>query len=265
MSRCLPPEVLDLVVGYFHDKPATLKACCLVSKSWIASARRYLFACVKFYSSSPSFESWMKAFPDPSNSPTCYTRSLGLSSSKVLTAAVSDAHPWVHSFHHIVRLVVATSREEDRHISFTRLHGLSPTLQSLQLIYSFAPPSEVINLVCSFPLLENLSLHSPGDLERENVANEWEELPTSPRFTGFLLLDYNDPHITRKLLDLPGGLRFSKVSVSCSSGDADLARELVSKCSDTLESFCITFDWGMPSLLSVVGQYLTVLRRGTRV
>lgn len=47
---------------------------------------------------------------------------------------------------------------DDHHTSFTQLHGLSPTLQSLNLRYSFPPPPVVLDLIYSFPLLEDLLL-----------------------------------------------------------------------------------------------------------
>ena len=250
MSSSLLPEILDPIVDHLHDEPATLKACCLVSKSWVPRTRRHFFDVVDFFSPR-RLELWMKTFPDPSNSPACYTRSLRLSGFAVIPLAISDALPWVRSFNHITELQVWTEWEEDRNFYFAPLHGLFPILKSLHLCHYFVEPLEVINLVCSFPLLENLSLWSPEDLEREN-AEEWDTPPTSPRFTGSLLLDYNDSQITRKLLDLPGGLHFYKVSVSCPSRDGDLARELVSKCSDTLESLCVEFDQGKFSAVSVV-------------
>lgn len=74
MSVSLPPEIFDLIVEYLCDEQETLKTCRLVSKSWVPRARRHIFARVMFDNS--PFESWMKTFPDPSNSPAHYTRSL---------------------------------------------------------------------------------------------------------------------------------------------------------------------------------------------
>lgn len=64
----LPPEILDLIVGHLHDETATLRKCCLVSRSWIPQTQIHLFDRVEFRSSGPTLESWMKTFPDPSNS-----------------------------------------------------------------------------------------------------------------------------------------------------------------------------------------------------
>ena len=44
-------------------------------------------------------------------------------------------------------------------------------------------------------------------------------------------------YIMRKLLDLAGGLRFSKIVVSCPIENGDLRKELLLSCSEVLESF----------------------------
>ena len=48
MSCTLPPEILDLIIDHLHDEPATLKTCCVVSKSWVPRTRKHLFALVEF-------------------------------------------------------------------------------------------------------------------------------------------------------------------------------------------------------------------------
>ena len=73
-----PPEILDLIVDNLHDEPTTLEACCLACESWIPRTRYHLFAGVEFNSQAPSVQSWIRAFPDPSNSPTHYTRKLSI-------------------------------------------------------------------------------------------------------------------------------------------------------------------------------------------
>jgi len=76
MLRSLPPEILDLTVDHLHDEPIALKACCLVSKSWVPRTREHLFARVEFRGTELPVERWKKNFPDPSNSPVHHTRTL---------------------------------------------------------------------------------------------------------------------------------------------------------------------------------------------
>ena len=255
MSSFFPPEILDLIVDHLHDEQTTLRACCLVSKSWVPRTRIHLFNCVSFSSSGPTLKSWMQTFPDPSNSPTRYTRILHLSDFKAVTVAISDARPWVQSFNHIVDLRVVTIGLNDPHISFNQLRRLSPTLKSLQLFCSFAPLPEILDCVCSFPLLEDLSLCSVIPRVQENVT-KWNAPPTSPKFTGSLFISCKNRDIARELLALPGGLHFSKLTVVCPIGDGNLSKELVSACSDTLKSLTVDFYRGAFSLLSVADQYL---------
>ena len=89
-------------------------------------------------------------------------------------------------------------------------------------------------------------------LTNEGNSDSWDAPPTSPKFTGFLRLSRSGRDIIRKLLDLPGGLQFSKITASYPIGNRDLVNELVSMCSDTLESLCVDFDRGAFSIGSVV-------------
>ena len=255
MSSSLPPEILDLIIDHLHDEPTTLRACCLVCKPWVPRTRIHLFDRVRFSSSRPTLKLWMEAFPDPFNSPARYTRTLLLADFEVVTVAISDARPWIHSFNHIVNLRVMTVDGGDHRLSFSQLRGLSPTLKSLHLLCSFAPLPEILDCVCSFPLLEDLSLCSVLPRVEGNV-DKWNTPPTSPKFTGSLILGCKNRDIARELLGLPGGLHFSEIIVVCPIEEGNLIKELVSACSDTLKSLTIDFYRGAFSPLSVVDQYL---------
>ena len=157
MPFSLPPEIFDLIVGWLCNEPTALKACCLVSTSWVPRTRRHLFSLILFYEAGSNVRSWTKAFPDPFNSPAHYTRDLRIY--EPLTAKST----WVRSFHRVERLLVFTVGFEDSpEASLVQLHGLAPTLRSLCLSHEFLPPLEVFNLVCSFPLLENVTLYRCG-------------------------------------------------------------------------------------------------------
>ena len=125
MLPSLHPEILDHIVEYLHDELLMLEECCLVSKSWVPRTRSHLFDFVAF-DSPELLELWMKTFPDPSNSPACYTRSLRLFRFEIITVAISDACPWVRSFNRIVELEVSSYGEKDRCISFTHYMDYPP-------------------------------------------------------------------------------------------------------------------------------------------
>ena len=245
MCRTLPPEMLDLIVNHLRDELTALKVCCLVSKLWVPRSRKNLFAHVTFDALGTPIESWMTAFPNPSNSPAHYTRTLTICGLRLVTAVNTNVGRWVRAFHSIVHLHVYTlgsteSWGDDYQVSLVPFYGLSPSVRSLHLHSVSVPPSEIFGLLCSFPLLENfVSLSFGGG----NGADEWTAPLASPRLTGSLELcsiAEGIGSITRRLLDLPNGLRFTKISVLCFSGeDFESTTDLVSGCSDTLESLSV--------------------------
>ena len=188
----------------------------------------------------------MKAFPDPSNSPAHYTRTLSIRGLQFVAAVGTDVGRWVRAFRSVVHLLVATlswgeSWGDDYRVSLVPFHGLSPTITSLHLHSVSVPPSEIFSLLCSFPLLENFASFAFGGVDE---ADEWTSPLTSPRLTGTLELCSMVEGIgptTRQLLDLPNGLRFTKIAVLCFSvADFESTTELVLGCSDSLESLNIT-------------------------
>ena len=138
-------------------------------------------------------------------------------------------------------------------VSLVQLHGLSPTLRSLRLRLTNIPLSEVFNLICSFPLLEDLGLFTYGAV---SDIDDWDPPSTSPKLIGSLEIGGGVLPVARRLCDLPGGLRFSKITLSCGKEDFTSTMDLVSRCSDTLESFTI-YSYGSFTLASLIGHHLT--------
>ena len=249
MPRSLPPEILDLTFDYLRDELATLKACCIVSKSWIPRIRRHLFAHVKFDTFRFAFESWMKAFPDPSSSPAHYVRTLTIIGINIVAAASTDVGRWIRAFHNVVHLnfddVDARGLDgnwgNDGRVSFLPFHGVSPVIRSLRLDTISIQPSEIFGLVCSFPLLEDFAL---GTIHCERRVSKWIAPLTSPRLTGSLKLSSMVGGIdrtARRLFDFPNGLHFTEIVLECvDEADFKFATDLVSRCSDTLESLNVT-------------------------
>ena len=203
------------------------------------------------------FKLWQKTFPDPSNSPAHYTRSLSILTSPVAGFVEMGVGDWIRTFSGVVRLEVRTISSNEN-ISFVPLRGLSPILKSLHLVAgTSALSSDVLGLVCSFPSLEDLTL----DFIENDEVDEWDIPLTSPKLTGCLdlNLDGGIRSAVRRLLELPGGLHFSKISVSCFEEDVEPMTDLVSKCSDTLESLSISYLLAGAGFLPVfmVDQYLT--------
>jgi len=234
MSRHLPLEMLDLIIDQLHDEPTTLKSCCLVSKSWIPRTRRHLFASVAFDTVGHPFTSWLKMFPNPLNSPARHIRSLSVHRLPAITTTDAGVASCIRTFHNVVRLRFTHLIPAD-YEALTLFNGFTHTVRSLCLASTFF---EVFDLVCSFPLLEDLalvSLRSEGDTVRRIAPS------TSPRLTGSLELSTTSGirSAVRRLLGLPGGIRFAKITVSCFESDFEPATDLVSRCSGTLEHLII--------------------------
>ena len=232
MSGSLPQEILDLIVDHLYNHPPALKVCCLTSKSLIPCARKHLFAEVKL--SYYTLMLWMKAFPDPSNSPAHYTHILSVDLHRY--AADADPCPWILAFHRTVKLGISAPLKEARRL-LVRLPGLSPTLTSLHVYGYLATLPELSNFICSFPLLEDLSLDSPRP---EINTNDVRNTPsTSPKLNGSLLSRNRVVPVVLQLLDFPGGLHFVQIETECYIWDVWSVRDLVSKCSPTLESLSV--------------------------
>lgn len=110
MSRSrLPLETSDYILDLLCSEPETLKACCLVSKSWFPRARKQLFREVQF-DFIEDVDAWKETFPDPANSPARYTRSLSIYCAEVIPTAVAEEGGWIQAFSNVVCLRVRGTR-----------------------------------------------------------------------------------------------------------------------------------------------------------
>jgi hypothetical protein len=235
----LPAEILDHVVDHLHDTPDALRNCCLVSRSWIPRARTHLFADIRFHTVE-DLGSWKETFPDPSTSPMCYAKTL------TIDCPSSDAEVggWIRGFSRVVHLEVRSHRLLG---GLVPLHGFSPAIKSLHMVFDVPPPPCAFDLVLSFPLLENLTLKIFFESSASGRDSDWPPpaaQPSSPpMFTGSLELYLRGgmKHIIHRLLSLPGGIHFWKLTLTwCREGDLMLLTALVGECFHTLESLNIT-------------------------
>ena len=142
------------------------------------------------------------------------------------------------------------------------LHGLSPTLKSLKLDESTVSPPGLIDIVCSFPLLEGFWLRCSVIANRDDTDGR-NTPSTSPKLTGSLDLHGGIRPIVHRMLDLPGGLHFAKTSTCCYVGDVNPTMDLVSMLSGTLRSLFVGYYLsGFPSTCVVINTLPLHLDRG---
>jgi hypothetical protein len=247
----LPPEILDCVVDLLRCQPEVLKRCCLISKSWVARIRKHLFAEITFQTEEHLI-SWKEMFPDPSTSPAHYAKTLSVSCSQVVVAADAEPGGWIKSFSRVVHLAVhSQARIANGSFSLVPFHGISPDIKYLRATVPALPSSWIIDLSLSFPLLEDLAvrmvtsyavLTDSGD--SPNRLSTAAQPPGPPMFTGSLKLYMKGGMVpvTRRLLSLPGGIHFRKLTLTCFRETADhlAIMALVERCSHTLESIYIS-------------------------
>ena len=210
MSCSLLPEILGLIINHLHIEPTVLKACRLLSKSCVPRSWKHLSACIQFCIPGPTVASWINAFPNPSNSPSQYKHDLYVSGLEQLTVGTT----WIRSFRHVEKLMVGNFEWAGLNgVSLTSSHGLPHNPKSLHLIYIPLLFPEVLDLICSSPLLENLVLRAEGD-NRYTDADGWATPLTSLK-SRILSPDGQNPPATRALLNLLGGLHFTKITMCC--------------------------------------------------
>ncbi|KAF9789285.1 hypothetical protein BJ322DRAFT_1041750, partial [Thelephora terrestris] len=203
--------ITDYILDHLHDEPETLMQCCLVSRSWIQASRKHLFGQVSF--NSPTLlERWERAFPDPLNSPALYTRHLVVNGPNVF-AKVPGECDWTQAFSRVVNLEM----------------------------WSFAAPllpSHVLKIVCSLPLLEDLSI-SGYMRDDSDDACPVSQPSTSPPLTGTFQNRWTrgiGPTL-RESLALPNGVRFRNIDCTWYiERDLRWIKALVDGCADTLHS-----------------------------
>ena len=242
----LPAELLDHIVDFLHDTEDALRSCCLASKSWIPRVRMHLFADIRF--NATWLESWKAIFPDPSTSPAYYAKTLFINCPQVVAAADAEAGGWIRGFSRVMHLEVVDDQKtqqgtfpSESAISLLPFYGFSPVVKSLRVTIGIRiPPSQIFNLVPSFPILEDLTVITG---QYQVLTNDPDGLPatvhhSAPPMTGSLTLLHREglKLLAPRLLALPGGIRFQKLTLKLlRKEDPSLATALVEACSHTLK------------------------------
>ena len=150
-------------------------------------------------------------------------------------------------FFHVEHLGMEINRRDIEGITLSLIpfHGFSPVLKSLHIASSAFLHLRMFNLICSFPLLEDVSLQTKFHSLTDSGDHGFNEQPTitqsssSPPFTGSLELRLHSvmEPIASSLLSSPGSLCFQQLClVFCCEEEVLSMTALVEGCCSTLES-----------------------------
>ena len=155
----LPAELLDHVVDLLHDTEYALRNCCLISEVWIPRTRKRLFNVIRIHTEK-DLQSWKEASPDPSTSPARFAKTLSVGCSHVVTATDAEPGGWIAGFSSVAHLEVVTQEfpAANSTVSFVPFHGFSPAIKSLRVDIFVLPSSQMLNLILSSLLLEDITV-----------------------------------------------------------------------------------------------------------
>ena len=230
----VPQEIIDEILGhittssyYYYAAVTSLRSCSLVSKSWVPTCQRHLFRTISF--TSWNIGKWLKAFPVPEESPARHVRDLSvqIGGRDCVPEDLFQHTLWFGN----VRKVTLLGDWYGR-----RIHSFWKLPQSVTFL---AIKTDVFTLMDIWELLERLpnlnNLFLPGSLADDVVQPGIEGVPRG-RFGGQLQLLRGSAHqdLTNMLLEVPTGLRFAKVDISCDRECSLLTVRLVEACAKTL-------------------------------
>ena len=260
----LPQEIVDHILFMLSDDLKSLKACSLTCKTMFISTRRFIHRKIRLTGE----QNWdvltlrekqryiredrrgiaVKVlcgiaahglFP--------YGRHLFISLNKNFTPA--NLQPFNDHFQRFDRIqelsIYGLHTEEFLKEFNTFFANFIPTLRSLHLDTPTGDGRDVLDFVCRFPHLDNLTFRMPGVGFDGLGARESESLPVVkkvPPFRGSLKFRESwefHGHVLLQLFSLPGKRRFRFVDLrSCPS---EVEQPIVDACSGTIEA--LSFTW----------------------
>ncbi|KAF8060753.1 hypothetical protein FPV67DRAFT_305173 [Lyophyllum atratum] len=220
MSTFIPPELSDRIIDHCHDDKATLRSCHSVCKDWAAASRYHLFSSVALNSENMSF------FLDLLESPS------GISVGHLVTNL--KLQPYLDYLYLLEAMPILTQHLRPRSLTLmvdttisyqdrlgiyryrddlTPFHGCFPTLLSLNLDIVCGTFLQMVELVASFPLLEELTIDRPcWMLESKETPPQCLALPRQiheltvlggkARLFRWLSQHHPPLHLARLILDL---------------------------------------------------------------
>ena len=260
----LPQEIVDHIVFMLRNDLKSLKACSLTCKAMFVSTRHVIHRKI--------YLRWEKnwellTIPEKQRYIRGERQDIAV---RVLSAiAAHGLLPYArHLYIHLNRNFTAANLQpfNDHFQRFDRIQELSiywlhtpdflyenfdayfpnfvPTLRSLHLDTPTGDTRDILDFICRFPNLDDLTFKmAPGDSRDWRAVRSLPVVREMPPFRGRLKLGNIDErcgHIIQQLMSLPGKRRFRFVDFRSCTFKAE--QPIVDACSSTLESISTT--WG---------------------
>jgi len=231
----IPQDVVDEILDHLaaDSNFESLRACALVSRSWIPSCRRYLFHTADL--TRWKMNRWLNAFPVPEESPAHHVRDLRISIewSNWFHDKFLEHAPW---FTNVQRLYLLGGGGDYLGSRLSSLWRLPESITSLTVDASYGVTlAGIWDIMARLPNLNDLSLRGffiPAD------RRELLEIGTVPRggIGGELVLPgvHGNAVATKMMLEILTGSPFSKVEITCAHEYMPLIIRLVEACSKTV-------------------------------
>ena len=226
-------EISDLLAAASDFR--SLRSCALLSRSWVQPCRRHLFRVVVFTSKEAA--RWLKTFPEPEESPAHHVRDLRvwIGGADCVPDKLFEYIQWFTDLPRIYFL------GDGRELSLPRpsLWKLPQSITSLTINTNVFTLTQVWDIMVQLPNLDDLSLSGS---RIQDILPE-TRTPLRGRFGGRLLLSggYSSKGVMGKLLEIPSGLCFTEVEISCTRISLLPAVRLAEACSKALVKLSQTF------------------------
>jgi len=246
----LPPELIDLIVDHLYDDNVALKACSLVSRAFLPSARVHLFENIelRFRHSvkDRNIDPMRKFISTDSRGLLSHTRKLSIPYPGLIAPFhLEEIFDHLMAFNNVRELKLDLDAfhfvNHDFMLASRYFFHFQPVLRSLHLTTSARNPKDLIVFIAFFPFLEEVSL-SFCDPSPEPVLGSWvKEL---------------DPNL---LTPLQGMLRIPTIPLD-SQFIVELAKVRVLYHTLELGGRCMSPGKGVPELVAACAPTLRVLR-----
>ena len=264
--RVLPQELVDHIMSMLKNDLRSLKACSATCKVMVASARRLIHRKIclsseknwelltfeerRAYLSGERLGLAVRVLSEiAAHGLLSYARQLSINLDWDFTPA--NLHPYNHHFQCFDRIQeLSISRLDTQGFlkGFdTYFANFVPTLRSLHLDGPTGETQDILNFICRFPHLDDLTLKVPISVDphdrRTWRAGSLPIVKSVPPFRGRLKLDgiiEGRGYVLQQLISLPGERRFRSIDFRNCEFEAE--QPIVDACCGTLDSVSTT--WG---------------------